>query len=231
MEQRIAANDVQKMLRSVCNVIVKNEAYLTQIDNQSGDGDHGIGMKRGFSQLGETLGKNTFATINDLFYQSGLTLIKTMGGASGVLFGTLFTGGLKEMPVLQSLDLRQFADMLYQSLRAIMRRGQTQPGDKTMVDALAPAVCALRDGAKKELDFPLALQKAALAAKEGCEKTATMIAKKGRSRQYGEKSIGFRDAGAVSISLIFEEMASWAHEHLNAFKCVQKIHTDGEEKQ
>lgn len=230
MEQRILAEDMQKMIRSVCRVIVNNESYLTQIDNQSGDGDHGIGMRRGFSQLETLLRDRSYTTINELFYQSGLMLLKTMGGASGVLFGTLFIGGLKGLPAIQSVNLCQFANMIHQSLCAIMRRGCTRLGEKTMVDALAPAARSLLDSAEAGRDFRDALERAAVAAYKGSEATATMIAQKGRARQYGEKSIGCRDAGAVSISLIFAEMSHWANGHPDVFQTHDTTNTDGGKK-
>ncbi|HIS02369.1 MAG TPA: dihydroxyacetone kinase subunit L [Candidatus Pullichristensenella avicola] len=230
MKERLSVEDIREMLLCVCRAIVENEAYLTQIDNRSGDGDHGIGMRRGFSHLEALLREKRYSTINALFYQSGLTLLKTMGGASGVLFGTLFTGGLKEMPEVESVDIAQFAGLMDRALCAIMRRGRTKPGEKTMVDALLPASRALLDSANRGSDFRAALEAAAAAAGKGCEATAAMVARKGRARQYGEKSVGCRDAGAASISLIFSAMSRWANARAGCRGTQDTLKADGGEK-
>ena len=206
----LSINETVNMLIYVCDRIIENEPYLTDIDSKIGDGDHGIGMKRGFSHLKEGLQEHgSFASINELFKYSGLELLKTMGGASGVLFGTMFIGGLKQIDISQRLSTRFLSDFFELSLQSIMDRGKAQRGDKTMVDALAPAVVEMKKVAGKGLGIEKALSAAEKSAKQGVEETKDMCAKFGRARQYRDKSLGLQDAGATSVYLIFKSMSDW----------------------
>ena len=196
------------MILHCCDAIIANKDYLTEVDSAIGDGDHGIGMSGGMQKAAEALRKKgTFDNVNDIFKMTGMSMLSSMGGASGVIFGTMFLGGIKGMEPIPALDAAAMARIMRGSLEAICQRGKAQEGDKTMVDALAPAVKALE--ANKDQDLAVALDAAAVAAKDGAELTRGYIAKFGRSRYMGERALGHMDAGAVSVSIIFAAMREY----------------------
>ena len=209
----IAVEQARKMLIYVSREIVKSEPLLTAIDIKIGDGDHGTGMKIGFSNVEKILKKNTYESMNMLFKDVGITLIKTMGGASGVLFGTFFIGGLSSVPDSTQLTTSYFADYIAASLESIHHRGKANVGDKTMIDALAPAVASLLKSKEENDELDIALNKATTEAKIGVESTKGMCAKFGRARKFGQLAIGFQDAGATSIAIIFDSMSNWISKH------------------
>ena len=181
---------LQAALIAAGGLIIESEPLLTELDTAIGDGDHGIGMRAGFSALREALGNNQYEDIYALMRDAGLTLVKTMGGASGVIFGTLFIAGYFEA-----------------GAASIAKRGRTEPGDKTMLDALLPAVEAMRQRRLETDDAGLVLQAAYAGALQGVENTKAMISRKGRSKNFREKTLGLPDPGAISLSLIFKGMS------------------------
>ncbi len=197
---------LQDALRHVAGKIVESEPRLTRIDSVIGDGDHGTGMKIGFAAVGRLLAETRFDSVNSLFRAVGIELIKTMGGASGVLFGSLFIGGLHELPETDALTVAQLARFLESSAASIRRRGGASAGDKTMLDALIPAVRALRSAADAGHGVEAALAAADAAAREGAEATKSMRARIGRARNFGERTLGHFDAGAVSVSIVFHSL-------------------------
>lgn len=205
----ITTDQVRKMLIYVSENIVESEPMLTEIDSKIGDGDHGTGMRKGFSKVKEVLEANRYQTMNTLFKEVGLTLLKTMGGASGVLFGTLFIGGIKCVDDTDTLETGYLADFMKGSLASIQHRGKANVGDKTMVDALTPAVESLMDSKKANESLKTAMEKAADSAREGVEATKNMHARFGRSRKFGDLVIGLQDAGATSVYIIFDSMYKW----------------------
>lgn len=198
--------ELQNALVCVCNEIIKNEPYLTEIDTVIGDGDHGIGMKRGFKALKTLLCNECFESINDLLKHSGIELIKTMGGASGVIFGTMFIGGLSELKEDKKISLKVLAKYFDEGAKSISKRGRTKAGDKTMLDALLEVVKALQKAALQESDIAAALKDAYLGAIAGVENTKAMQSKIGRSKNFREKTVNLPDPGAVSVSLIFKAL-------------------------
>ncbi len=193
------------MLISVANSIIENKQYLSDIDSETGDGDHGIGMAGGMQKA-----KDKISSINEtenayrVFSEFGKTMLMSMGGASGIIFGSLFLAGAKEMPANCEITPKGFAAMMKKSLAAIKERGKAEVGDKTMVDALAPAVAALEANAEK--GYSLMLLEATAAAKQGLESTKALQAKFGRAKSLMERAIGHQDAGATSVYLIFKSM-------------------------
>jgi len=211
MLNRFTTEDSKNMLIYVCDRIVENEPNLTEIDEKIGDGDHGIGMKRGFSHLKTELNeRNTFTNINELMKFCGIELLKTMGGASGVLFCTFFIGGLKSVKETDEVTTKFLYDFFKGSLESIKKRGKAEYGDKTMVDPLEHVVESFKISADKNYDVFEALRKAKEAALVGVELTKHMIPKFGRARNYGNRAIGIQDAGATSVYLIFKSMSDWA---------------------
>jgi dihydroxyacetone kinase-like protein len=197
------------MLLYVSDEIVRNKDYLGEIDAKIGDGDHGAGMALGFTKAKETLLAKNPKTINECFTTVGMSMIASMGGASGIVFGTMFSAGVKGLAPTEEIGLSEFASIMQQALKAVQDRGKAQVGDKTMVDAFSPAVDALLEGSKKGLSLAEGLEKAATAAELGVESTKPLVAKYGRAKSLMERAIGYQDAGATSVSIIFKAMFDW----------------------
>lgn len=204
-----SAPQTKEMLLAVTEAIIRNKPLLTEIDCKTGDGDHGIGMEIGMRQARESLlSLPESASVNELFKAMGRAMMMSMGGASGVMFGTLFQAGAKALPDAAGLRADTLSKMFRLSLEAVKKRGGAQPGDKTMVDALEPAVLAMEDSESEEIHVLLAA--AAEAAARGVEETKRFAAKFGRAKSLMERSIGYQDAGATSVQIIFEAMSSYA---------------------
>ena len=197
--------DARNMLLYIANKIIASKPYLTEVDSAIGDGDHGIGMAGGMQKVRRKLcqmegEENVYA----LFEAAGRAMLLSMGGASGVIFGSLYLAGAKGMAAKASLTGSDLAKMERKSLEAIQERGKAEVGDKTMVDALSPAVEALEANQDKSL---LEMLKAAeAAARQGVENTKNYQAKFGRAKSLMERAIGYQDAGATSVWLIFQGM-------------------------
>jgi len=202
------------MFLHVADVMVKSEEFLTDIDNKIGDGDHGIGMATGFKGVQKSLKEQEFQYVNEVFHDIGMTMLCVMGGASGVLFGTVFISGIVGYEKKKEFALEDFGSVFVKSLEALKQRGKAQIGDKTMIDALEPASLALSEGAKRGYDIKAGFAYAAEAARTGMEFTKTCKARFGRAKYYGEKAIGLQDAGATSVYLIFKAMAEWVEKNL-----------------
>lgn len=193
------------MLIAVCKKIVDSKDYLTEVDSKIGDGDHGIGMSGGMEKAAKALEeKRPFNDINTVFKITGMTMLNSMGGASGVIFGSMFLGGIKGLDVAEYLDGNILATIMRGSLESIKKRGGADIGDKTMVDAFQPAVEALENGNQE--DLVILLESAKDAAWSGVEATKDYVAKFGRSKSLMERAVGYQDAGATSVAIIFEQM-------------------------
>jgi dihydroxyacetone kinase-like protein len=209
----ITKSDIVEMIRHVGGRVIENRDYLSRLDTEIGDGDHGVGLAAGFTSFTAKLGEFGSADIGGLLKKGGFELIKTVGGASGAIFGTLFTGQAVYYDAnykgKEELTLGEFANMLTEALCQIKKRGAAQVGEKTMVDAFEPAVAALQEAVKQNLGFGQAFKKAAGKAREGAESTKNMVAAKGRAKNLGERSLGFIDPGSMSTAIIFESMAEY----------------------
>lgn len=208
---KLNAIDTKEMMVYVASQIVENEPFLTKIDLKIGDGDHGTGMKRGFSEVIKRLKDFEAETPEDVFKETGLTLIDSIGGASGVLFGTVFISGITKRESHGYFDVNDFAEIFTKSLDALKRRGKATVGDKTMVDSFEPAVDALNEASKKNMDLVDAMELAKDAANQGVENSKLVKAKFGRAKYFGDKAIGLQDAGATSIWIIFKAMSDWTY--------------------
>lgn len=207
------ASQVKEMIIYVGEKVKENKPFLTKVDSEIGDGDHGIGMALGFSKAEENLRKQEFHTINDVFKTTGMSMVQSMGGASGVIFGTMFLAGAKKLEVKEQLDVTTLADIFEKSLEAIKERGKANLGDKTMIDALEPAVNGLKESATTSNSLIEALKNAEINAANGVENTKDYVAKFGRSKSLGERAIGHQDAGATSVWIIFKSMREWVGNH------------------
>ena len=203
--EELNAEDTRNMLLYVADKIIANKPYLTEVDSAIGDGDHGIGMAGGMQKAKKKLLKmQGEENAYHLFETAGEAMLMSMGGASGVIFGSLYLAGAKGMEPKGVITAEDLAAMERKSLAAIQERGGAQVGDKTMVDALAPAVEALEANSGKGL---LEMLKATEeAARCGMENTKKYVAKFGRAKSLLERAIGHQDAGATSVYLIFQGM-------------------------
>lgn len=209
------AEDTRNMLLYVADKIIAGKPYLTEIDSAIGDGDHGIGMAGGMQKAKKKLLKMSGEeNAYQLFETAGQAMLMSMGGASGVIFGSLYLAGARGMEPKTVLTASDLAAMEKKSLEAIRERGGAQVGDKTMVDALSPAVDALEENAGKGL---LEMLKAAEeAARQGVEDTKKYMAKFGRAKSLLERAIGHQDAGATSVYLIFQGMREFVEGKLDS---------------
>jgi dihydroxyacetone kinase phosphoprotein-dependent L subunit len=205
----LTVDQVQSMLLAVAEAIVKNEQFLCEADRKIGDGDHGLGMAKGFNAVSKMLSQETFETVNPIFSKVGQTLIKTMGGASGIIFGLLFYAGTKNLQDVTELTVEHLATLLERSMQEISIKGGAQVGDKTMLDALAPFIGSLRESAVSQISMSQALHAAAFAAASGREQTKNYIARFGKAKTLGERALGYADPGAISLTIIVETMAEW----------------------
>lgn len=207
-------NDVKNMYIYVADKLIENEDYLTSIDIKIGDGDHGIGMSIGFQAVKNVLSSKDYNTVNEVFHDIGRTLLSSMGGASGVLFGTIFISGIVNYEEKKDFDLKDFANIFRVSLDKLKERGKAKLGDKTMIDALEPAVNALYEKAQNSSDIKEAFNYAKDKAQEGMENTKKYKASFGRAKYYGDKTIGIPDPGSVSVFIIFDSMSKWINDNL-----------------
>jgi len=187
--------------------VTTNAAELTALDAAIGDADHGTNMDRGFRAVQERVLTQEGLDLSTLFKQTGMTLIGTVGGAGGPLYGTVFLRIAQATAGKEGLTLEEVTDALAAALEGVQQRGKAEPGDKTMVDALTPAVDALRSAVADHADGPAALRAAADAAREGAEATVPMQARKGRASYLGERSVGHQDPGATSSALLVRTLA------------------------
>ncbi|WP_164553320.1 dihydroxyacetone kinase subunit DhaL [Brevibacillus marinus] len=205
----LSIQQTKELFAYLAEQFAKNKAFLTEIDSAIGDGDHGIGMALGFARAAEVLAEKDCETVNDVFHHAGMAMLGSMGGASGVIFGTMFMGGAKRTGPFGQLDLEALTALFSSSLEAIKQRGKAELGDKTMIDAYEPAVCALRQCCERAQTLLEGLQVAEEKAREGMEQTKAYQAKFGRAKSLGERAVGHQDAGATSVWLIFRSMREW----------------------
>ena len=207
-DRALNVEDVVSMFGQVADAIIAAEPELTDADRNLGDGDHGLGMKRGMEAVKEKMGEGGFETVDKVFMAVGMAMMSSMGGASGAVFGTLFRSGGKALKGKESFDAAGLAEFLKAGNEGVMARGGARPGDKTMIDALAPAAEKAAEVVGESLASALAA--AASAAEAGRDASRDMIATMGRAKTLGEKSLGHPDAGACSVAIILRTMATAA---------------------
>lgn len=212
--EELSSSDARNMLMYVAKKIIKNKPYLTEIDSAIGDGDHGIGMALGMEKVLKTLSEmEDEANVYRIFEAAGRAMLMSMGGASGVIFGSLYLAGAVDMEAREKIGAEELAGMERKSLRAIRERGKAKPGDKTMVDALEPAVNEMEKTWQGGLLHML--KEAEAAAKQGVEDTKKYVARFGRAKSLMERAVGFQDAGATSVWLILQGMREFVEDSLD----------------
>jgi dihydroxyacetone kinase-like protein len=197
---------IVRWLEASAAVLAENRDRLTKLDAALGDADHGINMDRGFKKVQAMLDTATSGDIASLLKQTGMTLISSVGGASGPLYGSFFMRAGLAVAGREILETGDLAALFDEGLKGVMERGRAQAGDKTMVDALLPAVHMLKEAAAKGLDAVKAVDGASRQALRGAEETIPMTARKGRASYLGERSRGHQDPGATSSYLIIEAL-------------------------
>lgn len=196
----------QAVLKKMIGAIQENKDYLGEIDGLIGDGDHGMNMNKGFSLYQEQLGEGEVAFSDGLF-DLGQVLFNQIGGSMGPIYGTLFSEMSDKADAAEYIDLSLLTDMLEAGLNNLYDIIEARPGDKTLVDALHPAIESLKASALAGKGFADALNDMKQAAEEGRASTVEMVAKFGRSARLGERSRGVPDAGATSCSIILSAIA------------------------
>ena len=187
--------------------IAEQKDYLTQLDAAIGDADHGANMNRGLQAVLAKKADLQNADIGALLKGVAMTLISTVGGASGALYGTFFLQASTIAGNRTELSPSEFGSVLEKGLAGIVLRGKATIGDKTMVDALQPAIKAYKHSIESGETLDQALSKAASAAEEGLKSTVPLVARKGRASYLGERSAGHPDPGATSTVLLFRSAA------------------------
>ncbi|ADQ13515.1 dihydroxyacetone kinase subunit DhaL [Halanaerobium hydrogeniformans] len=193
----------KEILDKIADVIIENKKHLTKLDSAIGDGDHGINMARGFKEVKEKINGNNFETNQELLKSVAMTLISTVGGASGPLYGTAFLYISKVIPDAD-FTVDSLIEIGQSAVDGIQKRGKAEQGEKTMLDAIIPAVDALKESKENGDDLEEALQKCKAKAEEGMKATIPMQATKGRASYLGERSIGHQDPGATSSYLMIK---------------------------
>jgi dihydroxyacetone kinase-like protein len=202
----VSTAQLVEWVRTFAVAVHQNKDHLTELDSAIGDADHGANMDRGMTAVVRAVDELAPTTAGALFKKVGSTLVSTVGGASGPLYGTFFLRLATTLGESEQVEPVQVAAAFRAGLDGVLARGKASPGDKTMVDALTPAVEALESGASG--DWPAALAAAQSAADAGRDATIPMQAHKGRASYLGERSIGHQDPGATSVGLLLAAAAS-----------------------
>jgi len=202
----VTKEQVVRWLRNVAAVLEENKVKLTELDSAIGDADHGTNMDRGFKKVMEKLPTVEDKDIGNILKTVGMTLISSVGGASGPLYGTLFLRGGMAADAKEELSDADLLNVLQRAVDGIVQRGRAQPGDKTMIDALGPALAALRSSVEAGAGVAQGLSAAVAAAEQGMKDTIPLVARKGRASYLGERSIGHQDPGATSSFLILNAL-------------------------
>ena len=202
MDENVTTAVLEEWVRRFATLVAENRDHLTELDAAIGDADHGSNMDRGMKAAVAALGETPPATAGALFTKVGMTLVSTVGGASGPLFGTFFLRIGTSFGDSDTASPLNFAAALRAGLGGVVARGKAEPGDKTMYDALAPAVDALDAALTEHLPLAAALKVARDAATAGRDATTPMLARKGRASYLGERSVGHQDPGATTVALL-----------------------------
>jgi dihydroxyacetone kinase-like protein len=189
-------------------LVEENKEYLTGLDAAIGDGDHGFNLVRGFSAAVAAIEAKNPESPGDVLVTTGATLISTVGGASGPLYGSAFRKAGKALGKEPETSAKQLSVALFDALAAIQALGAAKVGDKTMVDALTPAAEAFQAAVNEGGTLADAAKRAQAAAEEGAASTVPLQALKGRASYLGPRSVGHMDPGAASTSLLFRALVT-----------------------
>jgi dihydroxyacetone kinase-like protein len=203
----VSRDGVLQWLKNCAAVIAENREYLIELDAAIGDADHGANMDRGFQAVLKKLPEVADKDIGSIFKTVGMALVSTVGGAGGPLYGTFFLQAGMQTAGKLELSLPDWAAALEAAINGVVMRGKASPGDKTMLDALLPALEAVKKSVDAGEEFAPALQRSAEAARQGMLATIPLVARKGRASYLGERSAGHQDPGATSSYLLLKAAA------------------------
>jgi len=208
----IKKDTVIETIGSISDLIIENSEMLNDLDRAIGDADHGINMKRGFEKVKMTLNSTDVQDINHLFKTVGMTLLTSVGGASGPLFATAFLKFADSCKDVETIDMVVYESMLEAAIEGMKKRGKSDAGCKTMLDVWIPYTETLKSEQLSGSDLSTVLNKSMEAANNGFEYSKTIIATKGRASYLGERSIGHGDPGAASTVLILKSFSEMFQE-------------------
>ena len=194
---------IYECISRIAERIIDNKEYLTELDREIGDADHGVNMARGFQAVLEKVPQDS-DDVGAVLKKTGMTLLSTVGGASGPLYGTAFMEAGKAVAGKERLEAADVPAILDAAIAGIQKRGKAAQGEKTMLDALIPALETYREKLESGSDLSEAMDAACAAARDGVEFTKTIRATKGRASYLGDRSIGHQDPGATSSLLTME---------------------------
>lgn len=202
----ITVQHVMDSMDAVIDTVLKNEGYFCELDSAAGDGDFGSSLAKGFRGLRskwESLNKDD---IGAFMRSCGMIIMEKCGGASGPIWGTALMQAGRYAKGKKRVDLKELSELFQSMVNGVQKIGGASLGDKTLLDALIPATESLRDSALEHEGMLLALRKCVKAAENGAESTREIAAKKGRASYLGDRSIGYYDAGAKAIAVIFADV-------------------------
>ncbi len=208
MTETITTPQLLQALESMCDTIEDEKEYLSELDGAIGDGDHGVNMAKCFREVKKKLAESSAEEIGTLFKEVGMVVLNSVGGAMGALYGTFFLKLAQESAGKAEVSLSDLVAMFQTGEQGILELGKANPGDKTLIDTLSPAVRAIEAAAKEGKTLAAALTDLEQAAKQGMESTKDMLAKIGRASRLGARTIGHQDAGATSCYFILRSLAS-----------------------
>ncbi|MGH2671393.1 MAG: dihydroxyacetone kinase subunit DhaL [Actinomycetota bacterium] len=207
----VGYDDVVRMIRAFAATVAEQKEYLTELDSAIGDADHGINMDRGMKAVSAKIDGQPPTDVGALLKTVGMTLVSTVGGAGGPLYGTLFLQLGTAMAGKEALEAPDWARALDAAVTGVQARGKAELEDKTMVDALIPARDEYHQALEEGASFADALRRSAAAAEDGVKATVPLVARKGRASYLGERSAGHQDPGATSSWLLLKTIAdTWA---------------------
>ncbi|MDD7388117.1 MAG: dihydroxyacetone kinase subunit DhaL [Lachnospiraceae bacterium] len=203
----ISNTEVIDILNKIGDKIIEEKDFLTELDRPIGDNDHGINMAKGFTEVKKKLEGMADADLGTIFKNTGMTLVSTVGGSSGPLYGTAFMKMGMTLGAKKEMSLEDFLTALQAGVEGVGQRGRSTTEEKTMLDAMVPALNAMKEAAAAGQEAKSVLAAGVQAARAGVEHTKDLIATKGRASYVGERGIGHQDPGATSFTFMLETAA------------------------
>lgn len=200
----VNCDEVKEILSEISLIIDKKKLYLCDLDTAIGDGDHGLNLSKGFNSTEEKIKNISANDIGNILKVTGMTLVETVGGASGPLYGAAFLKASTVVDKKSNIDINDFLNILTEALNEIKIRGKSAEGEKTIIDTLSPVVHELKKDLEERKDLNYIFENIKYIARKGMESTRDIVAKKGRASYLKERSIGHKDPGATSMYYVLE---------------------------
>ena len=203
----ISSAEIIKILDRIGDKIIAEKDFLTELDRPIGDNDHGINMAKGFTEVKKKLPAMAGQDLGTIFKTTGMTLVSTVGGSSGPLYGTAFMKMGMALTAKKEMTFEEFLTAFQAGVEGVGQRGHSTTEEKTMLDAMVPALNAMRAAFQEDKDAGAAVKAGVKAAEAGVEHTKELIATKGRASYVGERGIGHQDPGATSFLFMLQTAA------------------------